>query len=194
MPHPFIFLGPSLVGNGYQDLAAHFGSGFLLKSRQLVGDFEVSYMNAKKVNDGTVNNYSGHERFLQGGLFVPWKRGVYFGGGARWSETATTNYTKKAWRPTLGIGQDYFTEGFNTRWQVVYVTKGSDHSNALQGPEVQFWLPTPASRSHFVYRQTIGIYEFHTTITDPRDPILTARQTSQRHLAVFVDFSLGWKF
>jgi hypothetical protein len=146
-----IFMGPSLVGHGYQNLAADFGGGLLVNSKQLVADFEASYMNAKKVNDATLRNYSGHERFLQGRAFARWKRGLYFGGGAQWSETSTTNYIKTSWRPTMGVGQDYFTDGFNMRWQALYITSGSDHSNAVKGPEIQFWLPTPASKSHFFF-------------------------------------------
>jgi hypothetical protein len=194
IPRPMIFLGPSVVGNGYQLFAANLGGGFLLKSSQLVGEFNAFYMNAKKTNDGTFDNHSGHERFLQGRVFFPWHKGWYFGGGAQWSETATTNYTKKGWRPTFGAGQDYFTDGFNTRWQVLYITKGTDRGNALQGPEIEFWLPSPASKTHFFYRQTLGIYEFHTTVSDFRDRALTARQTSDRHVASFADFCIGWKF
>lgn len=194
IPHPIIFAGPSLVGNGYQTLAGKFGAGFMLNSRDLLGDFEASYMNARKTNDNTANNRKGHERFLQGRLFYPWHRGLYFGGGAQWSETATTNYTKKAWRPEFGVGGDHFAPNWNCRWQTLYILPGSDKSNAMQGPEFQFWLPSPASRSHFFYRQTLAIYEFHTTITDPTDPALTAAQRSDRHSAAFLDFTIGWRF
>jgi len=48
IPHPILFGGPSLVGNGYQDIATNLGTAFLLKSHKMVGDFEASYMNAKK--------------------------------------------------------------------------------------------------------------------------------------------------
>lgn len=189
-----IFLGPSLVGNGYQNLAANLGAGFLLKSRELVGEFNAFYMNAKKTDDGTLNNHSGHERFLQGRVFFPWHKGLYYGGGAQWSETATTNYTKKGWRPTFGMGQDYFAEALSVRWQVLYITKGTDRANGLQGGEFEMWLPSPASKSHFFYRETIGLYEFHATVSDFRDRALTARQTSDRGSAAFVDFCFGWKF
>src|SRR5689334_1416403 len=66
LPHPFVHSGPSLVGNGYQTLAGNFGGGVLLNASKLIGHFEAYYMNAKKTNDGTVNNRKGHERFLQG--------------------------------------------------------------------------------------------------------------------------------
>jgi hypothetical protein len=76
----------------------------------------------------------------------------------------------------------------------MYITKGSDHSNAVQGPEFQLWLPSPASRSHFFYRQTAGVYAFHTTVSDPSNPLLTAQQSNDRRAAMFIDFSVGWKF
>ena len=194
IPHPVVFGGPSLLGNGYQTFAANVGAGFLLKSNRVVGDFEGTYMNARKTNDATIGNRSGHERFLKGRIFFPWHKGLYFGGGAQWSETATTNYTKKAWRPTFGAGQDYFANDFSCRWQVLYITKGFDRSNAVQGPEIQLWLPSPASKSHFFYRQTAGVYAFHTTISNPSDSVLTAQQSNDRHVEMFVDFTFGWKF
>jgi hypothetical protein len=194
IPHPVLFLGPSLVGNGYQTFAGNFGAALLLNSRRLLGDLEASYMNAKKTNDNTVNNRKGHERFLNGRFFYPWRNGWYFGGGAQWSETSTTNYTKTSWRPAFGLTKDSITGACGCRWQLLYVTPGSDHSNALQGPEFQFWIPSPESKSHFFFRQSIGVYEFHTTVTDPTNRPLTARQTSERNHAGFADFSFGWKF
>jgi hypothetical protein len=88
--------------------------------------------------------------------------------------------------PAFGPGQDYFRDDLSCRWQVLYITEGSDHSNAVQGPEIQFWLPSPASKIHFFYRQTAGFYEFRTTVSNPSHPVLTARQTRDRHPAVFV--------
>jgi hypothetical protein len=194
VPHPFIYSGPSLLGNGYQTVAGNFGGGFLLNARRLMGDFEAYYMNAKKTNDATVNNRKGHERFLHGRVFYPLQKGYYLGGGAQWSETSTTNYTKKAWRQTFGGGRNYFAPDWSCRWQLLYVTKGSDRSSGVQGPEFQFWIPSPSSKSHFFYRQTLGIYMFHTTVTDPKDIALTALQTSHKSSAAFLDFTFGWKF
>ena len=69
------------MGNGYQTFAGNFGGALLLKSSKALGDFEAYYMNAKKTNDNTVKNRKGHERFLLGRVFYPWRRGFYFGGG-----------------------------------------------------------------------------------------------------------------
>jgi hypothetical protein len=193
-PRAILFAGPSLVGNGYQTFAGNFGGGLLLNSDKLLGDFEAYYMNARETNDGTLKNRKGHERFLRGRIFFPWRRGLYFGGGAQRSETATTNYTRKQWRPVFGLGGDHFAQDWSCRWQVLYILPGSGYANALQGPEIQFWLPSPSSKSHFFYRQTFGAYEFHTTLTGTADTILTARQTGDRHPASFLDFTFGWKF
>ena len=107
----------------------------------------------------------------------------------------TTNYTKNSWRPTFGVGGDYFASGGgNCRWQLFYITKGSDKSNAVQGPEFQLWIPSPVSKSHFFYRQTLGVYEFHTTVTDPKDLRLAPLQIGQRSSAAFLDFTVGWRF
>jgi len=194
IPHPFIYSGPSLLGNGYQTFAGNLEGGFLLNANKLMGDVEGHYMNAKKTNDATVNNRKGHERYLQGRLFYPLRKNLYLGGGAQWSETSTTNYTKRAWRPTFGGGGDYFAPDWSCRWQLLYITKGSGRSNGVQGPEFQFWLPSPASKKHFFYRQTLGVYLFHMTVTDPRDANLTAWQTSQKSHAAFLDFTFGWRF
>jgi len=193
-PHPIVFTGPSLVGNGYQTAALSGGGGFLLNQSQFFSDVEGRYMNARKTNDNTVNNVSGHERFVEGRLFYRFRPGLYFGGGAQWSETSTTNYTKKAWRPTFGVGGDHFGNGYSMRWQAMYIMPGTDRANALQGPELQVWFPSPASRSHFFFRQTLGIYEFHSTITDPTNASLTAQQTAARSTAAFLDFAVGWRF
>jgi len=194
VPHPIVFTGPSLVGNGYQPAALSAGVGFLLNSAPLFSDVEGSYMNAKKTYDNTVDNNSGHERALQGRVFYKFRPGLYFGGGAQWSETSTTNYDKRAWRPTVGLGGDHFGNGFSMRWQALYVTPGTDRANALQGPEIQIWFPAPTSRSHIFFRQTLGIYEFHATVTDPTNAVLTAQQKATRSTAAFLDFTFGWRF
>ena len=193
VPHPILFSGPSLVGNGYQAFALSGGGGLLLNSGKLLADFEGGYMNARKTNDGTLNNRKGHERYLDGRIFYKYRRSFYFGGGAQWSETSTTNYTKKAWRPTAGVGGDYFSERFSCRWQTLYISPGTDWQNGVQGAEFQLWMPSPASKSHFFYRQSLGVYEFH-TVTDRTDQQLTGWQRGQRDHAGFLDFAVGWRF
>jgi hypothetical protein len=189
-----VLMGPSLVGNGYQSLALNGGVGLLLNSPHLLSDVEATYMNARKTDDNTLNNNKGHERSLKGRVFYRFHRDLYLGGGAQWSETSTTNYTKKGWRPTFGVGGDHFGDGYSMRWQTLYVMPGTDRANAMQGPEFQLWFPAPTSDKHFFFRQTLGIYEFHTTVTDSTNLSLTAQQTADRHTAAFLDFTFGWRF
>lgn len=186
VPRPMLFGGLSLYGNGYQTVAGNVGGGLLLNHNKLIGDLEAFYANATKVNDGTGNNPKGHERFLRGRLFYPFSRALYAGGGVQWSETSTTNYTNKYWRPTVGVGGDHFGESWSCRWQGMYIFPGTDHLHALQGPEIQFWLPSPASNRHFFFRETLGIYEFHQTTT--------SSAPKQRDVAAFLDFDFGWRF
>jgi hypothetical protein len=192
MPRPFLFSG-GFGGGSYAFLSPIFGGGLLLNASKLTADFEASYGTARKTDDGTINNREGHERFLKGRLFYRY-RNFYFGGGAQWSETATTNYTKKSWRPTFGFGGDHLGGECNCRWQILYILPGTDYANGVQGPEFELWLPSPATKHHWFFRFSSGQYEFHTTVTDPSNEILTARQRGQRGYVGFTDAVFGWRF
>lgn len=194
LPRPYVFVGLSLNGGGYQALSPGVGGGMLLRADKLWGEFGASYENSRKTNDGTIDNRRGRSRYLSGRLFYPWRRSLYFGGGAQWNQLSTTNYKKSSWRPAFGVGGDRLLDISTVRWQVMYITPGSDRSNALQGPEFQFWVPSPASRSHFIFRMSLGWYFFHMTVTDPSDRRLTAQQTADRYHTVFGGFRFGWRF
>jgi hypothetical protein len=144
---------------------------------------ETSLQDAHKQDSGT-----GSELDLKGRAFFRTDRGWYFGGGAQWSKLSTAIYAKQAWRPTFGGGKDLFRENFSMRTQVLYVLPGSDHLNAVQGPEISLWLPSPASRSHFFYRQTLGIYGFHQTSVPGNSGV------NQRYLASFLQFTAMYRF
>ena len=193
-PHPIVFSGPSLASNGYQPLALDGGGGFLLDLKRFFSDVEGSYTNARKVNDNTTDNYSGHERAMEARSFYTFRRQLYFGGGIQWRQTSTTNYTKQAWHPAFGVGGDYFRAGHSIRWQALYVLPGTDRLNGLQGSEIQIWFPSPTARGHFFIRQTLGIYELHSTITDPTNLILTAQETANRSLLSLAEFDFGFRF
>ncbi|MGH9501976.1 MAG: hypothetical protein ACRD20_03905 [Terriglobales bacterium] len=90
--------------------------------------------------------------------------------------------------------------------QLDYKLKGSEHvdakgcpvpdgqcTNDLQGPMITLYLPSPAASGHLFWRETIGIYSFHETVTST-DPALTAIQTSNRTVAPFLDFTMMYRF
>lgn len=183
-PRPYVYGGLALSnGASYSPAAETIGGGLNIDSAHFIGLAESSFQNAHKQDSGT-----GNEVDLKGRAFFRTAPGWFFGGGAQWSKLSTIAYDKQAWRPVFGGGKDLFHENFSMRGQILYVLPGTDHQNALQGPEVSLWMPTPASRSHFFYRQTLGIYEFHETAV-PGNP-----GTNERYAATFLQFTAMCRF
>ena len=182
-PHPYTFGGLALNSGGYAPTAGTFGGGAETDTRHLVALAEAWYEDAPKQDSGTGNEFGVKARGF-------WRidNGWYFGGGAQWSKLDTIVYTKQAWRPDFGGGKDIKHENFSMRAQVLYVLPGTDTLNALQGPEISLWMPSPASKTHFFYRQTLGLYEFHQTAV-PGNP-----GTSDRQMASFLDFTFMYRF
>lgn len=183
-PLPYIYGGLALsAGAGYSPAAGKLGGGLNLESARLIALAETSVENAHKQDSGT-----GTELDLKGRAFVRASAGWYFGGGAQWSKLSTILYDKQAWRPTFGGGKDLFRENFSMRAQVLYVLPGSDHLNAVQGPEISLWVPSPASRSHLFYRQTLAIDGFHQTSVPGNSGV------NERYLASFLEFTAMYRF
>ena len=202
-PRPYAYAGLGLMGGGYSPLAAEAGAGLRIDSRRVLAWAEGSYDNGRKTDDNDQPNPKGHDRGLSGSAYFRFSSGWFAGAGARWSQLSTTNYTKSAWRPTLGGGRDYFHKkcaledcisDFSMRLGADYVLPGADHANALQGPLLNFYMPSPSTRGHIFFRQTIGVYEFHETVTEPSNLALTKLQTSQRSVTSFVELTLMYRF
>ena len=203
LPHPFVYAGAGLMGAGYAPLAGEAGAGVMINSRHLLASAEGSYDNGHKTNDNDQPNPKGHDRGLSGSAYFRFSSGWFAGAGVRWSQLSTTNYKKSGWRPTFGGGKDYFHKkcaledcvaDFSMRLSMDYVLPGTDYANALQGPLVSFYLPSPSARGHIFFRQTIGIYTFHDTVTDPSNPTLTRQQIGQRSITSFGEVTLMYRF
>ena len=192
-PHPYVYGGLQLQGGGYAPTALAGGAGLDIELKHLVFDSKASYDTAHKVNDNTVNNHSGHDRGLSGDAFYRFNK-FYVGGGASWTQLSTTNYSKQSWHPAFGMGRDWTRESFSLRGQVLYKLPGSDWQNATQGPEFSVWFPSPSSAHHIFWRETIGIYSFHETVTDPSDKVLTAEQTGTRSVTGGVSLTMLYRF
>ncbi len=214
-PRPFIYGGLGLNGGGYAPLSGKVGAGLRIDQEHLTWSASAAYDNSHKSNDNTVGNTSGHQRALDSSIYYRFSNGWFAGGGASWSELSTTNYTKQGFHPSVGGGKDYFhkdcaAENCVTRWsmrlQVDYKLKGAEHvdargcsvpngqcTNDLQGPMVSFFLPSPAMAGHLYWRETVGIYTFHDTVTST-DPALTALQKSHRSATAFLDFTMMYRF
>jgi hypothetical protein len=184
LPRPYTFGGLSLSkGGGFEPTADTLGAGFSLEKGKVAAMAEVSADNARKRDSGT-----GHDLFMKARAFYGIRNGWYFGAGVQQSRLITIDYSKQAWRPAFGGGRDFVRETFSFRAQALYILPGTDHLNASQGPEFTMWLPSPASKAHWLYREVIGIYEFHQTAV-PGDP-----GTEYRHLSCSADFTIQYRF
>jgi hypothetical protein len=183
-PRPYAYGGLALSrGAGYDPAAGILGSGLDIDARNFLFLGEGSLQNAHKIDSGTGSEYD-----LKARSFVRAGSGWFCGGGVQWSRLSTSEYAKQAWRPTFGGGKDLNLQNLSVRAQALYIMPGTDHLNALQGPEISLWLPSPASRTHFFYRQTVGIYEFHQTSV-PGNP-----GTNLRSASAFVNLTAMYRF
>jgi len=191
------------MGSGYATFAGLVGVGFRSDTEHLIFDAHGDYDNGHKVNDATERNVKGHDRALQGAVYYRLSSGWSFGGGAAWSQLSTTNYTKSAWRPTFGGSKDFFTRDcsedgcrhdFTMRIGADFVTKGSDWQNGSQGFAFSVYLPSPTAKRHLFYRETIGTYRFHDTVTDRTDPYLTGMEMNHHGLTTYAAFTMMYRF
>jgi hypothetical protein len=205
LPRPFVYAGPGFMPGGYAPLAALGGVGLRIDARRLLMNFEGSYDNGHKVNDNDQPNPKGHDRGLAGSVYYRLSSGWFLGAGGRWSQLSTTKYTKTGARPTFGGGKDYFhrlnCDGddescvhFSMRISVDYVLKGNDYINGSQGPLVTFYMPSPSAKGHFFFRQTLGIYTFYTTVTEPNNAYLTRLQMNDRHAETVGEMTFMYRF
>jgi hypothetical protein len=203
LPHPYAFAGAELMGGGYSPLAAIGGAGFRIDAKHFLLDTNGWYDNGHKTNDNNQPNPKGHDRGLAGSTYYRLSSGWFMGAGARWSELLTTNYKKSAWRPTFGGGKDYIHQrcaledcitDFSMRIGVDYVLPGSDWTNGSQGPLVTIYIPSPSVKAHIFYRETVGMYRFHDTVTDRTNAILTREQMSHHSGDAFSEFTVMYRF
>lgn len=215
-PLPYVNVDLSLMPGGYASLAYRAQGGLYWNAPHIVSDIYAAYDDGHKVNDATSNNVSGHDRYLAG--FLAFKEGnTFYAAGARWSQLSTTNYVKGPnllqavtqgdIRPQFGIGHDWLRDDFSLRGQVLYILPPLHESvsypggtvctgcgNGLQGPEFTIFLPSPQLKKHFFFRMALGIYEFHTTITEPSNVQLTQQQNSSRSVTSSADMGLMYRF
>ncbi len=183
VPQPYVYGGLSLNGSGYYPASGAAGTGMNLETTHVLAGAEIWAGNAHKQDSGT-----GYEIGGQARLFCHTGRNLYFGAGAQWSKLTTSIYSKQGWRPTFGGGKDFMRESFSARAQLMYVLPGTDRLNALQGPELSLWMPSPATHAHLFYRETVGVYEFHQTSVPGNSGI------QDRSFTTFVQFTVMYRY
>lgn len=202
-PHPYVFVGPEAMGNGYAPLAFEGGAGIRIDSRHFIFDAYGTYDNGHKTDDGTGSNPKGHDRGLDGSMYYRFSSGWAFGGGYAWSQLSTANYTKSGSRPKVGGNRDFFVRGceedgcrheFTMRIGMDYLLAGTDWQNGSKGTLISFFEPSPDAKRHFFYRELLGIYRYHDTVTDRTDALLTGEESSNHCFDSFVEFTIMYRF
>lgn len=206
IPHPFFYLGPSLMGGGYAPFAYRVECGIDLESSYAIVRASGAYDNGRKVNDNDQPNSNGHDRYLDGTAYFRlnrrgWFQGLYFGAGYAWSQLSTTNYTKGGGRYEVGGGYDLFLRSckecrrdYSMRINVDWLTAGQDWQNGSHGPNTSITIPSPREKRHWFYTQNVSIFRFHETITEKTNLPLVQLQLSQKYFDCFADFGILYRF
>lgn len=212
-PHPYFYLGPSLLGGGgYAMFAYRAEGGFNVESRHWVMKPLAAYDNGRKVDDNDQPNPNGHDRYLDVGIYFRPSSFLsslsflgaghwFFGAGYRWSQLSTTNYTKGGNRPQIGGGYDLVARvcsvcrrDLSVRLGLDWVMAGNDWQNGSHGPETTITFPTLRENRHWFFQDRIAVYRFHETVTEPTNAPLTRLQESQKGIDNFVDLGIVYRF
>jgi len=205
-PHPYIFVGPSLMGGGYAPVAYRVEGGLNVESTRYLMSVSAAYDNGHQVNDGDQPNPKGHDRYLDSAIYFrpaqrPFYGKVFVGFGWRWNQLSTTNYSKTANRPQIGGGFDIASHpcsgcrrDFSMRVAVDWVMSGHDWQNGSHGPDITISLPSPRERRHWFYQERLGIYRFHATVTDRSNRLLVQSAQADRAFACYANFGILYRF
>lgn len=191
---PYVEAGASLNSGGYSPFSVNGRAGINVERERVIANFFAGYDTARKRNDGTIGNDKGHIRDLAGTAFYRFGN-WHMGGGYRFSQTATTNYTKQNGHILAGGGHDWAT----TRIDALYLSPALDEytrypdgtscrcTNNVQGIEVGIWLPNPHSNHHLFWHQTVTTIWFHDTQFAPN-------VQKPHSTATFINFNLMYRF
>jgi len=204
LPRPYLESGIFLMGGGYAPVAYGATGGITADAPHFILDAKATYDNGRKEDDGTQPNPKGHDRYLEGSAYYRFSSGWFAGGGFGWNQLMTTNYTKSGSRPSFGFGKDYYHYDYckpsechrdlSFRLRIDYVTSGSDWQNGSQGPRISLYIPSPSEKRHWFMRESLLLYRFHDTVTDPADPVLTSIERSHHAMSSSADFTIMYRF
>jgi hypothetical protein len=183
----------NLNGSGFgNSLSASGGVG--IDTKHLILETLASYNEARKTNDGTINNRNGHVRSLTASTYYRLSNYWFVGTTGGWYKLSTTNYTKQLWTMNFGGGSDFIAGGTSFRLRAGYTPSVFDHQTGSQGPSFQFILPSPLAQGHVMFVENLDIRFLHATITDPNDPVLTALEKSHRSHTATLSLGLILRF
>jgi len=180
----------SLNGAGYEKSSWVVGGVIQMENRHWLADVGGNFDNAKKVNDNTGQSAGYTERFT-GMVGVRVKPTWFIRASGTFSLLKTQVYEKQAWHPSLGVGHD-FQKYLKMRGQLLYTFPGTDAWNAVQGGQVVMTIPSPLSiDNHWFFKETVGIYTFHETVTNAEQ---ATEQRKHRSTTAEVIFAIMYRF
>lgn len=201
IPHPYVYLAPSLMGGGYAPLAYRAEAGVEIESTHAIFRALGAYDNGHKTNDNDQPNQKGHDRYVESAIYYRLTRKWFVGAGWRWNQLSTTNYTKGGSRPEFGGGYDLVTRpcdgcrrDFSMRISADWVMAGTDWQNGCHGPSTTMTIPAPNEKRHWFFVQRISVYRCYTSVTAPDDPVLTKWQRDHRSLTSYADIGVAYRF
>lgn len=75
-----------------------------------------------------------------------------------------------------------------------WITAGQDRYNGSHGPSTTITLPSPRENRHWFYRETVAVYRFHTSVTDPSNLLLTQQQRADKQFDSVIDSGIVYRF
>lgn len=128
------------------------------------------------MNDGTRNNAKGHIRAAHAGAHYRFDNYWFIGTDANWVQLLTTNYRKHGFGMNFGVGSDFLWNDASFRLSAAYSPAVFDPSNGLQAISFGFVEPSPLRQKHVMFTVNSSIGFLHDTITEPGNPVTTARE------------------
>jgi hypothetical protein len=195
-PRAEVYATLYLNGEGYALFSQSITGGISIESRHLILESTGTYDNSHKANDGTGNNPKGHIRALDASAYYRLPNYWFVGSAGGWSQLSTTNYKKGGFNFEVGGGADYVfkDESSSMRAIISYGPPLLDKVNGSQSLSYQVFFPSPLSQHHVLITMASTVLFFHTTITEPDNAALTARQKSQRFVGDTSSFGLLFRF
>ncbi|MBZ5667163.1 MAG: hypothetical protein LAO30_21490 [Acidobacteriia bacterium] len=193
-PRLIIFPQLNLNNSGFAPVSEAITGGVGIESRHLILQARARYDNAHKDNDGTEDNRKGRVRELSSDVYYRLPNYWFFGTSGGWYQLSTTNYSVQSWGMGFGGGTDFIRNEASFRLSGTYTPPYFDHRNGSQGFSVEFVDPSPLAQKHIMFVVSSSIGWFHTTITDPTDPGLTALQKSQKHISGSAQYGILFRF
>jgi hypothetical protein len=207
-PHPYATVEFSAMPGGYAPVAAYGELGGDVERAPWLAHAHFGYDNGHKTNDDDQPNPKGHDRYLNFSGYWRLRHHTkwFAGGGWRWSQLSTTNYTKGGSRPFFGGGYDLFFDhqgrhpdcgGYcwgSARFTLNYFTAGTDRQNGSHGVDVGFIMPRPVEKRHIFFVSDFLLFRANETVTEPADVPLTQQQKADKFFDGSASFGIMYRF